>query len=287
MRKFIVILFLTALQTGIVLSGSDPHDSLLFDGQNSIRTETYFSRSGNDCEYRVTYTKGNVTGTIKKKTIYEACGAIDSVIEYENGALVKNSVIKGGEPVKTGPESTARIELTDGSVIVLGPNTNYTLPLNVCDIVRRSFLETGSLWIKMKKLIGGGKFEVSTERMVDGNRGTEYTVEIIEENGIKYDITKVYEGSVEVSMKDLDKKNSESNEDEMAKLNEDLKSGKVTYEEFAAKLRELIKNQQEGTPNPKLTRIVEAGYMLKTDGKVLVDPVLFNTSEDTWFIVKE
>ncbi|MBK6539065.1 MAG: hypothetical protein IPG09_15320, partial [Ignavibacteria bacterium] len=45
-----------------------------------------------------------------------------------------------------------------------------------------SSLVMGSLWVKLKKLIGGGKFEVSTERMVNGVRGTEFSVEIIEEN---------------------------------------------------------------------------------------------------------
>lgn len=285
MKKIIIILFLAALHTGVVLTGSNPHDSLLFDGGSSISSETYYSNSPKECEYRVTYIKGNATGTIKKKTIYESCGVTDSVFEYENGALKKYSVIQGGEHVKTGPESTVKIELSDGSEILLGPNSDYTLPTNACDILKESFLDFGSIWTKFKKQIGVVPFQVSTERAVHGVRGTEFTVEIIEENGIKYDVTKVYESSVEVSLKEPETRTYEDKGDKFEKLSEDLKAGKITFEEFS---KEIAKDRQnEETADLKLFKIVEAGYMLKTDGKVLGEPVPFNTSEDKWFIINE
>lgn len=285
MKKVIIILFLAALTAGEVLSDSNPHDSLLMDGAVSVRTETYYSKSLKDCEFRVTYVKGNVTGKIKKTTVYESCGVLDSIYEFENGALKKSSIITGGEPVKTGPESTARIELSDGSVIVLGPNTDYTLPYNACDILKKSFLESGSLWFKIKKLIGGGKFEISTHGMAVGVRGTEFAVEIIEENGIKYDVTKVYEGSVEVSLIESETKTYEDKGDKIKNLTEDFQAGKITYEEFSKALTN--ERQKEETANTKLFKIVELGYKLKTDGKDLSEPVPFNTSEDTWFIINE
>lgn len=271
----------------VFFGGNNPYDSLLFDGQNTVRTETYYSATDNECEYRVTYVKGNATGNIRKRQIFEVCGSTDTIDEYENGALVKNSVIKGGEPVITGPESTARIELTDGSEIVLGPNTKYSLPVNVCDLLRKSFLETGSLWVKMKKLIGIGKFEVSTGGCVVGNRGTEYTVEIIEENGIQYDVTKVYEGSVEISLKNIDTKGYENKGDALTKLTEELQSGKITMEEFSAKSLEITQSLQNETSQLGAIKIVEAGYSLKTDGKILGEPEQFNTSADSWFKISE
>lgn len=283
MKKIILILFLTAIQASVVFSGSNPHDSLLFDGGNSIRSENYYGKSLKDCEFRVTYVKGIVTGTIKKTTVYDACGELDSIYEYENGALKKSTVITGGEQVKTGPESTARIELPDGSVIVLGPNTDYTLPYSACDLEEKYFLYKGSLWTKVKKLIGGGKFEVSSERAVHGVRGTEFTVEIKEENGIKYDIVKVYEGSVEVTLKGA--QGYENQDDKIEKLTEDLKAGKITYEEFSKGLANEL--QKEESENTKLKKIVEPGNMIKTDGKDLGEPVPFNTLEDKWFIINE
>ncbi len=287
MKKIFGIIFLGAILSANLLSEPNPHDSLLFDGENNFRIETVNGKTDNECEYRVIYVKGNATGKIKKMQISEVCGQIDTFYQYENGALEKYSVIKGGEQVKTGPESTAKIELSDGSSIVLGPNTEYTLPMNVCDVIRQSYLNSGLLWFKIKKLIGGGKFEISTDRIAMGVRGTEFSVEIIEENGIKYNVTKVYEGSVEVSLKDLDTKGFESKNDELTKLTEQYQAGKITLQEFSAKSLEITQALQNETSNLKLTQIVEAGYMLKTDGKVLGEPVQFNTSEDTWFIINE
>jgi len=279
MKKIIAVLFISAITSGVVLSESNPHDSLLFDGENNVRTETYYNKSIKDCEFRVTYVKGNVTGKIKKTTIYESCGVLDSIFEFENGALKKSSIISGGEPVKTGPESTARIELPDGSVIVLGPNSEYTLPINACELTRQGFLGGGSIWTNVKKLIGGGKFEVITQMCAIGVRGTEFTVEIKEENGIKYNLIKVYEGSVEVKLKDTEAPDNEDKDDKSKKLTEDYKAGKITFEEFFKGLKE--------AENTKLIKIVEPGYMLKTDGKALGDPVQFNTSDDTWFFINE
>ncbi len=280
---FFLLLVVTASANGYspLKYGIDPHDSLLFDGENNVRTETFYSKSGEDCVYRVTYVKGTATGKIRKMQVIDVCGIRkDTIYEYQNGAIEKYSVIKGGEQVKTGPESTAKIELSDGSEIILGPNTNYTLPENVCDNLRTGFLDCGSVWTKVKKMIGGGKFEVTTERAVHGVRGTEFTVEIIEENGIKYDIIKVYEGSVEVILKNIDDKSYENYTDEQDKLTEDFKSGKITWEEFSAKLEEMSQRALR-----KLTIIeIKAGYFLKTD---VGDPSPFNTSEDTWFKINE
>lgn len=286
MKKIIGIIFLGIILSGNVLSEPNPHDSLLFDGENNIRTETFISKTDNDCEYRVTYVKGNATGKIKKMTIFEACGK-DTVYEYENGAIEKYSVIKGGEHVKTGPESSVNIELSDGSSIFLGPNTDYTLPSNVCDILRQSYLDAGGVYIKIKKLIGGGKFEVSDRGMIVGVRGTEFSVEIVEVNGIEFSVIKVYESAVEVSLKNIDTKSYENKSDELQKLSEDMQAGKITMEEYSAKSMEITRQLQNESSNLKLTQIVEAGHMLKTDGKVLGEPVQFNTSEDTWFKINE
>jgi len=155
MKKIIGIIFLSAILSGSVLSEPNPHDSLLFDGENNIRTETYFSKSDEECVYRVTYVKGTATGKIRKMSIIDVCGIRkDTIYEYQNGAIEKYSVIKGGEQVKTGPESTAKIELSDGSEIILGQNTNFTLPVNVCDNIRSGILDIGSVWLKIKRSIG-------------------------------------------------------------------------------------------------------------------------------------
>jgi hypothetical protein len=300
MKKNIKYLFLFSILFAVTASASaysslkytvDPHDSLLFDGENNVRTETFYSKSDEECVYRVTYVKGNATGKIRKMRIFDVCGIRkDTIYEYENGAIEKYSVIQDGEQVKTGPESTARIEFSDGSVIVLGPNTDYTLPSNVCDVVKTSFLESGSLWTRVKKLIGGGKFEISTHAMAIGVRGTEFTVEIVEENGVKYNVVKVYEGSVEVTMKKYDTKShevDENNTKEQDKLTEEYEAGKITLEEFSKRTLEIANRQPNVSTKIKFSEIIEPGYLIKTDGKALGDPVPFSTSNDTWFIINE
>ncbi|MFI5144228.1 MAG: FecR domain-containing protein [Ignavibacteria bacterium] len=288
MKKIIITLFLVALGAGKVLSGTNPYDSLLFDGASNSRTETYYSKGVGECEYRVTYLKGTATGKIRKMQIFDVCGQrTDTVYEYENGAIEKYSVIKGGEQVKTGPESMVKIELSDGSEIVLGPNTDYTLPENVCDLIRQSSLNVGSMWTKIKKMIGGGKFEVTTERYVAGVRGTQFTVEIKEENGIRYDIVKVYEGSVEVTPKNLDTKSFENNGDALTKLTEDWQNGKITQEEYSKRSVEIMQGLQNESSKLNTSVIVNEGFYLKTDGKSVGEPQVLNTSEDNWFKINE
>lgn len=292
--SILFVLFITSTDVysqtnGRNISYSAGYDSLLFDGESNARTETFYSISGNDCEYRVTYVKGTATGKIKKMQIFDVCGVRkDTIYEYVNGAIEKYSVIKGGEIIKTGPESKVKIELSDGSEILLGPNTNFTLPVNICDNIKTAPLFLGSVWIKLKKLIGGSKFEVSTEIGWSGVRGTEFSVEIIEENGIRYDVTKVYEGSVEVKLVGTGNINSiDEAAKELDKLQEDYNNGKVTMEEYMKKTQEYLAVMQGKAVDMRKSVMVEPGYLVKTDGKVLGDPVQFNTSEDTWFKINE
>jgi hypothetical protein len=136
-------------------------------------------------------------------------------------------------------------------------------------------------------LIGGGKFQISTERACACVRGTEFTVEIKEEDGVKYDIIKVFESSVEVSLIKINTANTENNLDALTKLNENFQSGKITQDEYNKKSLELTQLLQSGSTNLTLSKIVDAGYLLQTDGKALVDPMPFNTSENTWFKISE
>src|SRR5690606_10056756 len=65
-------------------------------------------------------------------------------------------------------------------------------------------LKGGSLWTKVKKAVGGGKFEVSTERAVAGVRGTIFRIDAdalvkaARGKGRRASIVRVVEGSVAV-----------------------------------------------------------------------------------------
>ncbi|MBK7159932.1 MAG: hypothetical protein IPH77_15725 [Ignavibacteria bacterium] len=74
---------------------------------------------------------------------------------------------------------------------------------------------------------------------------------------------------------------------ELDKLQEDYNNGKVTMEEYMKKTQEYLAVMQGKAVDMRKSVMVEPGYLVKTDGKVLGDPVQFNTSEDTWFKINE
>ena len=70
-------------------------------------------------------------------------------------------------------------------------------------------------------------------------------------------------------------------------LTEDYENGKITMEEYMKKTQEYLAVMQGKAVDMRKSVMVEPGYLVKTDGKVLGDPVQFNTSEDTWFKINE
>lgn len=123
-------------------------------------------------------------------------------------ALKVGSLIELGDTitVKTG---NLKFELNDGSVIMLAPAS--ALEITEAEFEgqeRKGFsglLKAGSLWTKVKKALGGGKFEVSTERAVAGVRGTIFRIDAdalvkaAKGKGRKASIVRVVEGSVAVN----------------------------------------------------------------------------------------
>jgi hypothetical protein len=124
-------------------------------------------------------------------------------------ALKVGSAIELGDTitVKTG---NLKFELNDGTVIMLAP-------ASVLEITRADFegqerkgfsglLKGGSLWTKVKKALGAGEFEVSTERAVAGVRGTIFRIDadaLVKaakgKQGRKASIVRVLEGAVAVN----------------------------------------------------------------------------------------
>ncbi len=95
-------------------------------------------------------------------------------------ALEVGSSIELGDTL-TVDKGNLKIELTDGSVIMLSEKS--TLVINEAEFEgqeRRGFgalLKAGSLWTKVKKAIGGARYEVATERAVAGVRGTIFRID--------------------------------------------------------------------------------------------------------------
>ena len=122
-------------------------------------------------------------------------------------ALKAGSLVELGDTlsVKSG---NLKFELNDGSVIMLAPASVLEITEAEFQGQERSgfsgLLKAGSLWTKVKKAIGGGKFEVSTERAVAGVRGTIFRIDAdalvkgSKGKGRKASIVRVVEGAVGV-----------------------------------------------------------------------------------------
>jgi hypothetical protein len=294
MIKSIISTAFILLITGISFAKNsavpNPHDSLLYDGENNISTKL-IPNSDDDCELRVIYVSGKPEGVVKKRTIYEICGAADTVTVYENGVLERNTIIKEGEWVKTGPNSTAMIQLPDGSVIYINKGSEFQFSSELCKDVKEmtkypaGILKIGSIWTKIKKALGGGKFEVSTERACACVRGTEFTLEVKEENGVKTEILKVYESTVDFELRNPDLTSVNDNAAVMQKAAEDYQNGKISMDELIKITEEYSKKVNSETKDFNKKVEVNAGMMSVLKGNEMSVPVPFNTNEDRWFDV--
>lgn len=122
--------------------------------------------------------------------------------------LKVGSLIELGDTL-TVKAGNLKFELNDGTVIMLAPAS--VLEITKADFEgqeRKGFsglLKGGSLWTKVKKALGAGEFEVSTERAVAGVRGTIFRIDAdalvkaAKGKGRKASVVRVLEGAVAVN----------------------------------------------------------------------------------------
>ncbi len=129
----------------------------------------------------------------------------------EKGAAVKlepGTAIELNDTLKVS-SGHLKIELTDGSEIAL--DKGGELKIDEAEFQGqdcKSFvgtLKSGSLWTKVKHLLGGAKYEVKTQRAVAGVRGTIFRVDadtlVLAAKGRRTTVVRVIEGAVGVSSK--------------------------------------------------------------------------------------
>jgi hypothetical protein len=246
-----------------IFSFGGGHDSLLFEGSGEVKLLQ--NSFGDGCNIYVTKVSGFVLGTKVKKEIYEVCGEWDTVYSTKSGVQL---------------ERGDNVSKNDVSVIVLGPNSTILIDQEMCETanaISKIRITAGSLWTKVKKLIGGGKFEVSTDRNGGGVRGTEFTFEITPEK----EVIKVYEGTFEVYplKKNLQLEDSGK---EMEQLQKDFESGKISMDEYTAKMMEFSNKMSKLSDEITKSTMVEAGYMVTVTDKVST-PEPIPTGETKWF----
>ncbi|MDX2014968.1 MAG: FecR domain-containing protein [Myxococcaceae bacterium] len=94
--------------------------------------------------------------------------------------LAKDAAIELGDLISV-ESGNLKLVLTDESVIMLAPGSKLEITEAEFEGQERkgfkAFLQSGSLWTKVKKAIGGAGYEVSTERAVAGVRGTVFRID--------------------------------------------------------------------------------------------------------------
>ncbi|MDP3231526.1 MAG: FecR domain-containing protein [Myxococcales bacterium] len=95
-------------------------------------------------------------------------------------ALAKDAAIELGDTIEV-KSGNLKLVLTDESIIMLAPASKLEITEAEFEGQERkgfkALLQTGSLWTKVKKALGGGGYEVSTERAVAGVRGTIFRID--------------------------------------------------------------------------------------------------------------
>jgi len=85
-----------------------------------------------------------------------------------------------GGGTKTGDESRVRVDITDGTILRIGPNTEFQLTElspQAVDPVTRLQLDAGKVWVWVTQSLGAGTFEIETPNGVATVRGSLMSVE--------------------------------------------------------------------------------------------------------------
>lgn len=121
---------------------------------------------------------------------------VKPVGQSETKAIVGNDVSAGAR-VRTGPNSNAEIEMLDGSLLRLQPDTTIAL-----SSVKRQQRKTsvllflGRVWSKVtRSATGSTSYEINTPNAVAGVRGTEFETAVGDDGSAKVRVT---EGKVRV-----------------------------------------------------------------------------------------
>lgn len=94
--------------------------------------------------------------------------------------------IAAGGGVKTGLNSRARLDINDGTIVRVAPETQFTLETLSPDLENPStlfLLEAGKVFIQVTKELGTGGFELKTPSGVAAVRGSLMAVEYYPDNG--------------------------------------------------------------------------------------------------------
>jgi len=105
-------------------------------------------------------------------------------VDWQSAA--DGDAVNAGGGVRTGEESRVRIDISDGTIVRIAPNTEFTLlelsPAET-DPITRLQMETGKVFVWVTKALGLGTFEIETPSGVATVRGSLMSAEYDDATG--------------------------------------------------------------------------------------------------------
>jgi len=124
---------------------------------------------------------------------------VEGPVTVAGAPIATGAVLQPGDTVETQVGGRAEIALPGGSLLRIGENTRLTLSPVPARSEFSARLFFGNLWARVHKLASGETFRVETENGVAGVRGTEFRVDVGQQQP---DLVRVYEGTVLVEARD-------------------------------------------------------------------------------------
>jgi hypothetical protein len=109
---------------------------------------------------------------------------LTSQVGWETASEGQELLESGG--VKTGDESRVRVDISDGTVVRVAANTEFTLVTlspEATDPVTTFVLDAGKLFVRVTRALGGGAFEIETPSGVATVRGSLMSAEYSRQTG--------------------------------------------------------------------------------------------------------
>lgn len=239
----------------------NPHDSLLFDGGSFQSNDQFSSYYQTGCYARVFTVIGNATGTVLKKQIIKACGPDDTIIIANNQKLEIGDILESGSMVMTdinslvilsifnkGTLTRAYITVKADSWTITPEFVDCTNILRVTPEIEKERYDHKKVPEVIKVIKGevtwdsppGTNFNVSTKGKNSSviHTKTNYSHEVKIDGIDTIDVIRVYKGSVEVSMENIEVPNEAEMSKNIEQLGADLQAGKITGEELQAKMKD-------------------------------------------------
>jgi len=276
----------------------DPHDSLLFDGAGISGLQNSFKSGEKNCYIQVKAMRGTVIGEVVKKEIVAACGVNETLYVSKITELKIGDILVEGSQVITSTGSFVGMGIylsTDERVpsifsslyFSLGEESEIKLPhiQDLCGRLEEHPPQREIPVIKGKitydaKPDAGIKLNTKGKRSTAKHKKTKYSHEVRIDGIDTVDIIRVYEGSVEVSVTDIDPTEQDAVSKQIEKLGEDMQSGKITAEEMAAKMMEFQNYGQKVNELMTPLEVNEGSKCIITKNSRTVEPLGAGDEED-------